>query len=161
MALHLSILQIQRQLNIKNFLIKPAYNTQSTETRFAEAMSDIFICYSRKDIDAAMRLVHLFEAEGWRVFIDKQTHVGRRWHKEIENELHATRAVATAVSGSGCYVRPPSNSGSLARAIFRRIEEGCKTVITTAQYPSKRVERCVADRCNRSVRSFPARSSRY
>lgn len=41
-------------------------------------MSDIFICYARKDIDTAMRLAQLFEAEGWRVFINKQTLPGRR-----------------------------------------------------------------------------------
>ena len=56
-------------------------------------MSDIFIAYSRSDAAIAERLKQQFEQQGWVVFIDKQTHVGRRWHKEIERELHAAKAV--------------------------------------------------------------------
>ncbi|MDV6342381.1 SUMF1/EgtB/PvdO family nonheme iron enzyme [Nitrosomonas sp. Is24] len=56
-------------------------------------MSDIFIAYSRSDTAVANRLVQHFRQEGWKVFIDQQTHVGRRWHKEIERELHAAKAV--------------------------------------------------------------------
>lgn len=56
-------------------------------------MSDIFIAYSRSDSAIAERLVQQFRQQGWAVFIDQQTHVGRRWHKEIERELHAARAV--------------------------------------------------------------------
>jgi organic radical activating enzyme len=56
-------------------------------------VSDIFICYSRTDFAIADKLMQRLQAEGWRVFIDKQAHVGRRWHKEIEKELHAAKAV--------------------------------------------------------------------
>ncbi|MDO9312807.1 MAG: SUMF1/EgtB/PvdO family nonheme iron enzyme [Nitrosomonas sp.] len=84
-------------------------------------MSDIFICYSRKDIDTAMRLLQLFEAEGWRVFIDKQTHVGRRWHKEIEKELHATRAVVvlwSATSRDSDFVLEEAEYGKRKDILF-------------------------------------------
>lgn len=40
-------------------------------------MSDIFICYSRNDIDIAARLMQRFQTEDWDVFIDQQIHVGR------------------------------------------------------------------------------------
>lgn len=63
-------------------------------------MSDIFIAYSRSDAAIAERLVQYFRQEGWEVFIDKQTHVGRRWHKEIERELHAAKAVVVLWSAS-------------------------------------------------------------
>ena len=63
-------------------------------------MSDIFIAYSRSDAAIAERLVQHFREEGWAVFIDKQTHVGRRWHKEIERELHAARAVVVLWSAN-------------------------------------------------------------
>ncbi len=84
-------------------------------------MSDIFICYSRKDVDTAMRLLQLFEAEGWRVFIDRQTHVGRRWHKEIEKELHATRAVVvlwSATSRDSDFVLEEAEYGKRKDILF-------------------------------------------
>ena len=56
-------------------------------------MSDIFICYSRQDMSSADRLTQHLQAEGWTVFIDRQTHVGRRWHQEIERQVHAAKAV--------------------------------------------------------------------
>ena len=56
-------------------------------------MSDIFVCYSKADRAIATRLGQRLRDEGWSVFMDVQTHVGKRWHKEIEKELHAARAV--------------------------------------------------------------------
>lgn len=84
-------------------------------------MSDIFICYARKDIDTAMRVVQLFEAEGWRVFIDKQTLVGRRWHKEIEKELHAARAVVvlwSSMSRDSDFVLEEAEFGKHKKILF-------------------------------------------
>ncbi len=94
-------------------------------------MSDIFICYSRKDGDTAMRLLQLFEAEGWRVFIDRQTHVGRRWHKEIEKELHATRAVVvlwSATSRDSDFVLEEAEYGKRKDILF-------PAFIETAEFP--------------------------
>jgi formylglycine-generating enzyme required for sulfatase activity len=56
-------------------------------------MSDVFICYSRTDATIAERVAGQLRAQGWSVFLDVQTHVGKRWHKEIEKELHAAKAV--------------------------------------------------------------------
>lgn len=56
-------------------------------------MSDIFICYSRSDSTVASRLAERLRVEGWSVLMDVQTHVGNRWHKEIEKELHGAKAV--------------------------------------------------------------------
>ncbi|MCX7113454.1 MAG: toll/interleukin-1 receptor domain-containing protein [Proteobacteria bacterium] len=56
-------------------------------------MSDIFICYSRTDGAIARQLTERLRVEGWTVYLDVQTQVGRRWHKEIEHQLHAAKAV--------------------------------------------------------------------
>ena len=56
-------------------------------------MSDIFICYSRTDSAIARQLTDRLEAENWTVYLDVQIPVGRRWHQEIECQLHAAKAV--------------------------------------------------------------------
>ncbi len=56
-------------------------------------MSDIFICYSRTDSTLASTLAARLRAEGWSVFMDVQTHVGRRYDEVIETELYTARAV--------------------------------------------------------------------
>ena len=38
-------------------------------------------------------MAECLRAQGWSLFLDVQTHVGKRWHKEIEKELHAAKAV--------------------------------------------------------------------
>ena len=56
-------------------------------------MSDIFICYSRTDSAIAKRLTEILEVEGWSVYLDVVTRIGMRWDQEIENQLHAAKAV--------------------------------------------------------------------
>lgn len=56
-------------------------------------MSDIFICYSKTDVLIAASLAEQFRMNGWSVFLDVQTLVGRCWHREIEMELHTAKAV--------------------------------------------------------------------
>ncbi|QOJ21224.1 MAG: TIR domain-containing protein [Gammaproteobacteria bacterium] len=84
-------------------------------------MSDIFIAYSRNDAATAERLVQYFRQEGWEVFIDKQTHVGRRWHKEIERELHAAKAVVvlwSATSRDSDFVLEEAEYGKRKDILF-------------------------------------------
>ena len=56
-------------------------------------MSDIFICYSRTDSIVAKCVAECLRAQGWSVFLDVETRVGENWHKEIEKELYAAKAV--------------------------------------------------------------------
>ncbi|MCX7114179.1 MAG: SUMF1/EgtB/PvdO family nonheme iron enzyme [Proteobacteria bacterium] len=56
-------------------------------------MNDIFICYSRTDGLIARQLTDRLEAEGWTVYLDVQTPIGTRWHKEIQTQLQAAKAV--------------------------------------------------------------------
>ncbi len=84
-------------------------------------MSDIFIAYSRNDATVAERLVQCFRQKGWEVFIDKQTHVGRRWHKEIERELHAAKAVVvlwSATSRDSDFVLEEAEYGKRKDILF-------------------------------------------
>lgn len=84
-------------------------------------MSDIFIAYSRNDAATAEQLAQHFRQEGWAVFIDKQTHVGRRWHKEIERELHAAKAVVvlwSATSRDSDFVLEEAEYGKRKDILF-------------------------------------------
>ncbi|NBQ70638.1 MAG: TIR domain-containing protein, partial [Nitrosomonadaceae bacterium] len=80
-----------------------------------------FIAYSRSDAATAERLVQHFRQQGWEVFIDKQTHVGRRWHKEIERELHAAKAVVvlwSATSRDSDFVLEEAEYGKRKDILF-------------------------------------------
>lgn len=84
-------------------------------------MNDIFIGYSRSDSAIAERLVQRFRQEGWEVFIDRQTLVGRKWHKEIERELHAARAVVvlwSAASRDSDFVLEEAEYGKRKDILF-------------------------------------------
>ena len=76
-------------------------------------ISDIFICYSRTDSTVAVGVAERLRVQGWSVFLDVQTHVGKRWAQEIEKELHAAKAVVALWS---------AKSGSLQeREIYARL----------------------------------------
>ena len=62
-----------------------------------------------------------FQEEGWKVFIDRQTPVGRKWHKEIERELHAARAVVvlwSAASRDSDFVLEEAEYGKRKDILF-------------------------------------------
>jgi hypothetical protein len=84
-------------------------------------MSDIFICYSRTDIAVASSLADRLRINGWSVFLDVQTPVGRRWHREIEKELHAAKAVValwSAKSRDSDYVLEEAEYGKRNSILF-------------------------------------------
>ncbi|SER74330.1 Formylglycine-generating enzyme, required for sulfatase activity, contains SUMF1/FGE domain [Nitrosomonas sp. Nm51] len=73
------------------------------------------------DATIANRVVERLQAEGWSVFIDRNTHVGRRWHKEIERELHAASAVVvlwSAKSRDSDYVLEEAEYGKRKDILF-------------------------------------------
>lgn len=61
---------------------------------------DIFIAYARQDFAVAERLARKLETQGWTVFLDRQTALGRQWQKQIERALHAARAVVVLWSSA-------------------------------------------------------------
>ncbi len=89
-------------------------------------MSDIFICYSKEDRSIANQLVQRLQEEKWSVFIDTNTHVGRRWHKEIEKELHSAKAVVvlwSATSRDSDYVLEEAEYGKRKAILFPALIE--------------------------------------
>jgi len=84
-------------------------------------MSDIFIAYSRTDSAVARRLAERLRAEGWSVFMDVQTPVGERWHKKIEKELLAAKAVValwSATSRESDFVLEEADYGKRKEILF-------------------------------------------
>ncbi|MEO7464471.1 MAG: SUMF1/EgtB/PvdO family nonheme iron enzyme [Nitrosospira sp.] len=84
-------------------------------------MSDIFICYSRTDRSIAISLAERFRTNGWSVFLDFQTPIGRRWHQEIEKELHTAKAVVALWSAKSCdsdYVLEETEYGKRQSILF-------------------------------------------
>ena len=84
-------------------------------------MADIFICYSRTDAIVADRVAGQLRAQGWEVFLDVQTHVGKRWHKEIEKELYAAKAVValwSAKSRDSDFVLEEAEYGKRKELLF-------------------------------------------
>ncbi len=65
-------------------------------------MSDIFISYSRTDTSIAVSLAERLRTNGWSVFLDFQTPIGRRWHLEIKKELNTAKAVVALWSAKSC-----------------------------------------------------------
>lgn len=89
-------------------------------------MSDIFICYSRTDRSIAISLAERFRKNGWSVFLDFQTPIGRRWHQEIEKELHTAKAVVALWSAKSCdsdYVLEEAEYGKSQSILFPALIE--------------------------------------
>jgi formylglycine-generating enzyme required for sulfatase activity len=84
-------------------------------------MSDIFICYSRSDFTLAKQLTERLQAEAWTVYLDVQTPVGARWHKAIEQQLQAAKAVValwSARSRDSDFVLEEADYGRRQRILF-------------------------------------------
>ena len=64
-------------------------------------MSDIFICYSRTDSNAAKHVQERLRAQGWSVFLD--VHVGKRWHahRTLETVSRSPKYLCTTVKLRG------------------------------------------------------------
>jgi hypothetical protein len=60
-----------------------------------DAMSDIFISYSKADHALALQLSAFLEAEGWSVWWDKSLGAADLYRDEIMKQLAAARAVIT------------------------------------------------------------------
>jgi formylglycine-generating enzyme required for sulfatase activity len=97
------------------------YHARLIATVFLKIMADIFICYSHKDAFVANRIADRLRAEGWDVFVDTNTQVGQRWHKQIESELHAARAIValwSAASKESDHVLEEADYGRRNHILF-------------------------------------------
>lgn len=56
-------------------------------------MSDVFISYSREDLERVRSLVALLEKGGLTVFWDQEIRKGELWRRKVEDELRAAKCV--------------------------------------------------------------------
>jgi len=84
------------------------------------------MCYSRTDSAIARQLRDKLEAEGWTVYLDVQTQVGRRWDQEIVYQLAAAKSVVTlwsAQSRTSEYVLEEAECGKRNNKLFPALIE--------------------------------------
>ena len=77
-------------------------------------MTDIFVSYDSDDRDRIAQLVHIFEAEGWRVWWDRDLVVGPRYDEEIERALGEAVCIVVAWSQNSIrsrWVRDEADHG--------------------------------------------------
>ena len=92
-------------------------------------MSDIFISYSSADRSIANLLADRLDAEGWTVFWDVQTPVGKAWDQAIENQLHTAKAVVvlwSARSLESNFVKEEAHYGRSENILFPAFIERVK-----------------------------------
>ncbi|MCX7110039.1 MAG: TIR domain-containing protein [Proteobacteria bacterium] len=94
--------------------------------RRRKGMIDIFICYSRTDSAIAKQLTERLEAEGWSVYLDVQTRIGTRWHKDIQAKLQEAKAVValwSAKSTDSDFVLEEAEYGKRHNILFPALIE--------------------------------------
>lgn len=92
-------------------------------------MSDIFICYARRDTTTASKLCDRLLAQGWTVFLDAQTLVGQCYDQVIEAELDVARAVVvlwSIASRDSHDVRDEAKTGTDRNVLFPALIERVK-----------------------------------
>ena len=105
----------------------PVNQVHDKETWANPGMSDIFICYSRKNLVIAQNLRQRLLAQGWSVFMDLNIDAGHRWSEEIQHELAQARAVLTLWSPDAVksrFVMDEAHDAADRNIIFpARVEE--------------------------------------
>ena len=115
---------LRRVLNVSEVNEISSEDTVQQEKRgrsIVSSTTDIFIAYSRSDHAVAERLAMFLQKQGWSVFIDRNTHVGRRWQREIEKQLQAAKAVVvlwSSISRDSDYVLEQAEYGKRRNILF-------------------------------------------
>ena len=106
------------------------------------AMSDIFICYSRKNLVIAQNLRQRLLAQGWSVFMDSNIGAGDRWSEEIQYELAQARAVLTLWSPDAVnsrFVMDEAHEAANRNIIFPAIVEEVPIPYGFRQFQTKKL----------------------
>ena len=78
-------------------------------------MSDIFISYAHQDRNRARDLAERLKQEGWSVFWDRVTPVGKVWSEVLEEELNNTKVIIVLWSNysiNSNFVRDEAQEGA-------------------------------------------------
>ena len=96
-------------------------------------MADIFISYSKQDLERVGRLVKRLEKERWSVFWDRKISVGQAWRKVLEAELKPAGCVLalwSSDSRDSAWVIEEAEVGRrrnvLLTALLDRVEPGAE-----------------------------------
>lgn len=81
----------------------------------------IFISYSKKDSDFALKLADDLSAAGFKTWIDRSLSVGEDWRKTIEKNLQEASDVIVVLSPNAIESRWVQHEGSLAYGWRKRI----------------------------------------
>jgi hypothetical protein len=84
-------------------------------------VSDIFISYARKDLEAARRLAAALEEQGWSVFWDRTIPAGKSWREVIGAALANSRCVVVLWSSHSVnshYVIEEADHGLRRRVLI-------------------------------------------
>lgn len=77
-------------------------------------MADIFLSYSRKDVEAARPLAEALRQQGWTVFWDRGLEPGGKWPEALKREVDQAGCVVVAWSRTSVasgWVRKEAESG--------------------------------------------------
>ncbi len=81
----------------------------------------IFISYSKKDMDFAVRLVDDLETAGFSVWIDREIGGGEEWQQSIEENLDTAQEVIVILSPNSVESSWVQHEGSIAYGLKKQI----------------------------------------
>lgn len=96
------------------FVAVPPPLRSSVIVRKGVIVADIFVSYAKGDKEKVIRLVCLFESQGWHVFWDPTLLPGHQWDKTLSAELEAAKCVVVAWSKAAAeshWVREEASRG--------------------------------------------------
>jgi len=82
---------------------------------------DIFISYSKKDSEFAIKLADDLIGEGHKVWIDRSLQVGEDWEQTIENKLEEASEVIVILSSSAIASKWVQHEGSIAYGLKKQM----------------------------------------
>jgi hypothetical protein len=92
-------------------------------------MADIFLSYSRQDLEAVRPLAELLEQQCWTVFWDRDLESGEQWPEVLEAELKRAGCVVVAWSEASIasrWVRVEAGHGLERSSLFPALLEDIK-----------------------------------
>ena len=84
------------------------------ETKANVETIDVFVSYASEDLDRVKPLIAAFEAQGWRVWWDKELAVGLGYDDKIEEALDGSRCIVVLWSSNSIksqWVRTEAHEG--------------------------------------------------
>ena len=115
--------------------------------------ADIFLSYSREDLDRVRPLVDVMQAMGWTVFWDRMMRAGSQFDKLLESELDAAKCVIVLLSRSSVVSAFGTRGGSQSGGTWRVVARADRSSRAPARIPAvQHAESRWMDRATRRTR---------